>query len=185
MSISSDTIVEPMFGMSVIEHDQRLILLAENPDRPSTWHAMNTATAGVELCTPSAAPRGLQTVDGSEVGRSLFSALASLQQRLAASEVLTTQLAQIRDYAVAAHERGDICLQGLQEFLEHFDLQPYPHTIEVQVSMYGTASINAADLDTAIRRVRYVLDGFAHSGASDSDDFTIELGSIEIDEIDQ
>lgn len=185
--ISEQITYTPAFGQSVVEAGQTVHLLAENSDRPGTWWAWNP-TGTIDLVTPTEDSRGSEAVDPASLALQIVRGFQGLQERLERwdriNATTATRMTDIRDYAVAAHERGDICLQGLRDFLEAFDLDPYPGTIEVSIAMYGSATINAADVDTAISRVRYLLDGFAHSGESSDDDFTIELGSIEVDERD-
>jgi len=174
----------PTFGRSVIEAGQTLHLLVANPDRPDTWWAWNPTSCTLELVTP---PEELMS-EGSDPNVLLQAVVAShrdVQERLQTAERQLNQLqntiGQIRDYAVERHEGGDICLQGLREFLEHFGLDTYPTQIEVDISVHGTATINASNVESALNRIRFLIDGFEFSGDEPDDAVEFYLGSVDVE----
>jgi hypothetical protein len=58
-------------------------------------------------------------------------------------------LTDIRAYAIRRHRDGDICRDGLNEFLTHFDLDPYRPRHRVQFTIRGSFEVTPdADRDT-------------------------------------
>lgn len=51
------------------------------------------------------------------------------------------RLAEIRAYAIARHRDGDICREGLNEFLTHFDLDPYRPRHVVRFTISGSFEV--------------------------------------------
>jgi len=187
MSIATEnsTPTMPLFGRTVIEAGQTVHLLEENPERPGTWWAWNPTSSRVELVTPPEVLDATETLNPAELTRSLVKAFTSLQERLEASEGLSSScqktIAQIREYAIERHQAGDICLQGLRDFLEHFGLDNYPAQVEVNVTVHGTASINASDVESALNRIRFLVDGIEFSGDEEDEDVEFSLGSVEVE----
>nr|WP_152332185.1 hypothetical protein [Micromonospora purpureochromogenes] len=67
------------------------------------------------------------------------------------------QLAEIRSYAIDRHREGDICRDGLDKFLAHFDLDPYEPRHRVRFTISGSFDVtpddghNAADTEYDVR----------------------------------
>jgi hypothetical protein len=55
------------------------------------------------------------------------------------------QLAEIRSYAIDRHRDGDICRDGLDTFLAHFDLDPYQPRHRVQFTVSGSFEVTPED----------------------------------------
>ncbi|WP_349876332.1 hypothetical protein ABIH81_19505 [Micromonospora sp. HUAS YX12] len=53
------------------------------------------------------------------------------------------QLAEIRSYAIARHRDGDICRDGLNAFLRHFDLDEYQPRHRVRFTITGSFDVRA------------------------------------------
>jgi hypothetical protein len=86
-------------------------------------------------------------------------------------------LAAIRDYAITAHRDGDICRDGLDEFLHTFDLGEYDPHVDIAYTITGSLAIAGSDeptVRTAILQaltpnlagVRWVRDYSAHCRAT-------------------
>lgn len=94
-----------------------------------------------------------------------------------------TTLREIRDYAVARYKDGDICRDGLDAFLKHFELDAYEPMIRVRFTITGSYLVRGtrdlteqmAERDgrdfirVDLSRVDDVVD--------DSGDFTVEIDS--------
>ena len=90
-------------------------------------------------------------------------------------------IAQIREYAIERHQAGDICLSRLQALLEAFGLDNYPAQVEVNITVHGTVSINASDVESALNRIRFLVDGIEFSGDEEDEDVEFSLGSVEVE----
>ncbi|PWU52440.1 hypothetical protein DLJ47_18870 [Micromonospora sp. S4605] len=55
------------------------------------------------------------------------------------------QLAEIRSYAIDRHRDGDICRDGLDKFLAHFDLDPYDPRHRVVFTISGSFDVTPED----------------------------------------
>ncbi|BAJ30991.1 hypothetical protein KSE_52150 [Kitasatospora setae KM-6054] len=53
------------------------------------------------------------------------------------------KLEDIREYAIERHEAGDICREGLNNFLEHFDFDPYVTRVKVKFTMTGSFVVDS------------------------------------------
>jgi hypothetical protein len=72
---------------------------------------------------------------------------AQARDQAAAAQAKITAM---RAYAIARHQSGDICRQGLDQFLAEHDLEPYQPRYTAEVTLRAEVSIDAAsDADTA------------------------------------
>ncbi|QGN48001.1 hypothetical protein GKC29_14875 [Micromonospora sp. WMMC415] len=55
------------------------------------------------------------------------------------------RLAEIRSYAIDRHRDGDICRDGLDKFLAHFDLDPYDPRHRVRFTISGSFDVTPED----------------------------------------
>jgi hypothetical protein len=181
---SSATASTLAFGQRVIQGDRTLVLLVEDPANPASWHALDTQSGAIEAITPPASLYAVDRVEPTDLALQVVEVLKSASRRSETAENLVsscqTRLQEIRDYAIERHEVGDICASGLREFLEHFGMEPFTRTFEFTVSLHGSVSINADNVDAAASRLRYLIDGVAYSGDTSEDDVNFTLGSIEV-----
>lgn len=63
----------------------------------------------------------------------------------------TIVLAEIRAYAIRRHQDGDICRDGLNEFLTEFDLDKYQPRVRIRYTISGSYEVDGSDPDTATR----------------------------------
>ena len=103
-----------------------------------------------------------------------------------AREEHTQVLDDIRGYAIARHVDGEICREGLNRFLTHFQLPPYPRRHLVSFVARGRFEVNPDDgrstEDTADDVRRYLsVDTSRVDDADDSDDVNLDV-DVTVDE---
>lgn len=85
--------------------------------------------------------------------------LEATRTRLAAEQ---TRIESMREYAIQAHRRSDICRDGLDAFLAEHDLPPYRPDFRVQFTCDFDAIFRGEeDADSARDRVREFAQGLA------------------------
>lgn len=93
----------------------------------------------------------------------------------------TATLAKIRQYAINAYEETDICRDGLDKFLDEFDMAPYRVVKRVRVTMDVTFVLDLSDPnlrdDDEIRE--HIIDNLN----VDTDDLNGDVGNVDITSI--
>ena len=89
----------------------------------------------------------------------------------------------IRTYAIEQHQVGHYCRAGLNEALEHFDLEPFQPRYRLLVTATASIELDADDADRAEHRVRYLIDGLAISGDNDEEEVETHLRNVEIEAV--
>lgn len=97
-------------------------------------------------------------------------------QRLAHAE----RLREIRDYAVARYKDDDICREGLDAFLTHFDLDAYEPTIRVRYTITGSYLVRGSSAATEELAERDGRD-FIGVDLSRVDDVVDDTGEFTVD----
>jgi hypothetical protein len=82
----------------------------------------------------------------------------SAQDHLAHAQRAEEKIADMRRYAIQAHQDHDICRAGLDDFLETFDLAPYrpqfSALVDLRVRVGGYADItDATEVECIVRRI--------------------------------
>ena len=108
--------------------------------------------------------------------------LADLERAGVQVAHLEEKLFDIRQYAIDKHLAGHYCLAGLNEALEHFDLETFEPRYQVPVSVSAVFEISAADETEAYHRVRYLVDSIAYSGSSTADRLTVRDEATQVDQ---
>lgn len=84
--------------------------------------------------------------DATNRGDTLSRALNHERERLAA---LDRKMDEIRDYVIERNRAGDICREGTDRFLYHFDFDPIEREFVVTTTITVTQTITAGDDDDA------------------------------------
>ncbi|OEJ61077.1 hypothetical protein BGM19_26755 [Streptomyces agglomeratus] len=95
----------------------------------------------------------------------------------------TAQLEAIRQYAIEAHEDGSICRDGLDSFLNRFDLMPYCTRIKVSYSISGSYEVESGSGVAAQHDAEKYLQPDL-TGLDDVDDDTNDY-DVTVDEIEE
>jgi hypothetical protein len=142
-----DTFASPMADPVVVHLNgtDAVVLTTANRSDVSVW------SADAVISLPASIPAEPVT-DPDREAAVLRKAVASLNElRQQAVQAAWTQrnhqlslLDDIRSYAIEAHEAGDICQDGLNEFLRTFDLpEYYPQRVRVAYTLGGTFTVAA------------------------------------------
>ncbi|MFD9486289.1 hypothetical protein ACFWBX_20360 [Streptomyces sp. NPDC059991] len=105
---------------------------------------------------------------------------AHTDQRRSHSELLE----MIRQYAIVRHEEGDICREGLDDFLESFNLMPYETRVRVEYTITGSYEVDpggeaAAEEDA----VKYLQPDLSGLDDVDSETSTYVVSDIHVAQI--
>ncbi|MFD7168628.1 hypothetical protein [Streptomyces violascens] len=96
----------------------------------------------------------------------------------------TELLKMIRQYAVDRHEDGDICREGLDDFLESFNFMPYATRVRVEYTITGSYEVDpggkAAAEEDALKYLQPDLSGLDDV---DGDTSTYEVSDIHVSEV--
>ncbi len=117
---------EQHFGKKVqINNTEYYLIINKDSD---SWMAFNTATQDVEQITLSEATQCSRSDELPTLVGMLSDALLKLQgQRNDLSHFIertSNKLTEIRQYDIDRHQQGEICRDGLDQFLEHFGMEP-------------------------------------------------------------
>lgn len=122
----------------------------------------------------------------SELVNRCVSGREAAQRETAAAKATITSM---RNYAIDRHRDGDICREGLNDFLRHHDLAPYAPTYDVTVDLTLQVTVDCesdedkGDLGWMIRE--YLTVGSNDSSRLWVDDFSLGYDAIrEIKELD-
>lgn len=93
-------------------------------------------------------------------------------------------LEAIRQYAIVRHEEGDICREGLDDFLESFNLMPYETRVRVEYTITGSYEVDpggevAAEEDA----LKYLQPDLSGLDDVDGDTSTYEVSDIHVSEV--
>lgn len=183
MHTNEDLFISQNIGKKV-EINNSIFYLLINKDSDS-WMAFNTATQNVEQITLSEATECSQSEELPTLVGMLSDALQKLQgQRNDLSHFIertSNKLTEIRQYAIDRHQQGEICRDGLDQFLEHFGMEPDKEIFQCQVRIEATASIRSRDPEAAVARLQYLLDGVAYSGHENADELGVTMDSLDIE----
>jgi len=95
-------------------------------------------------------------------------------------------LEAIRDYAIGRHLSRDICRRGMDDFLDHFDFEPYRPRVRVTYTITGSYEVEDSDTDAAYTDARGYLKadlGEIDRVVEDSDSFTVTVDDVtEVDD---
>ncbi|MEV0534728.1 hypothetical protein [Kitasatospora sp. NPDC050463] len=86
------------------------------------------------------------------------------------------QLGAIRQYAVNRHEDGDICREGLEDFLAAFDFEPYITRVRVDYTISGSYEVEGHDAAF----VEEDAQGYVQPNLSSLDDVVDESSTFEV-----
>jgi hypothetical protein len=156
-----------------LEGTAAVVLAAAGQDEVQLWMRGGVVSYAADTVA-------LPVTDPADTEPVLCQALASLNALRRQAREATTRMAEqqdqtlaaIRDYAIEAHRNGDICGDGLDEFLYAFDLDEYDPYVGVTYRMTGSVTVAGADeaavrsamaqaLAPDLRAVRWVKDGTA------------------------
>jgi len=92
-----------------------------------------------------------------------------------------TTIEEMRAYAIEQHEDKVICRDGLDEFLDHFDLEPYEQRLRVTFTLTGSYEVDSTDRDHTVNDAQYVrIDlGSVDNTVGEADTHTLEVHSVE------
>ncbi|WP_274562393.1 hypothetical protein [Streptomyces spiramyceticus] len=138
----------------------RVLEIQPVPDRDQQLDAMRTATEALTICRRVA-----------------------LEQHAEQRDVHASQLADIREYAIEAHEDGSICRDGLDSFLSRFDLTPYCARVKVIYTITGSYEADRTNEIAAQQDAELHLTPDL-SALDDVDDYTIQYDvAVEVEEL--
>ncbi|PKV88180.1 hypothetical protein [Streptomyces sp. TLI_146] len=105
---------------------------------------------------------------------------AHADQRRSHNELLE----MIRQYAIVRHEEGDICREGLDDFLESFNLMPYEPRVRVEYTITGSYVVDsggeAAAKEDAVKYLQPDLSGLDNV---ESESSTYDVSDINVSEV--
>ena len=92
-----------------------------------------------------------------------------------------TTIEEMRAYAIEQHEDRMICRDGLEEFLDHFDLEPYEQRLRVTFTLTGSYEVESTNRDHTWSDAQYVrIDlGGVDNTVSEPDTHSVEVLSID------
>ncbi|KJS57064.1 hypothetical protein VM98_03110 [Streptomyces rubellomurinus subsp. indigoferus] len=91
-----------------------------------------------------------------------------------------TTLADIRQYAIARHEDGSICREGLDRFLEEFGFEPYVTRVRVDYTISGSYEVEGHDATFAEEDAQ----GYLQPELSSLDDVVDESSTYDVTIVD-
>ncbi|GAB7183041.1 hypothetical protein ATKI12_2872 [Kitasatospora sp. Ki12] len=89
-------------------------------------------------------------------------------------------LADIRQYAIARHEDGSICREGLDRFLEEFEFEPYVTRVRVDYTISGSYEVEGHDATFAEEDAQ----GYLQPELSSLDDVVDESSTYDVTIVD-
>jgi hypothetical protein len=184
IDITTGTTITPTFGCGdrITRQGRTYLLLAVNQE--DGWWALNVTENTFESIIPTTEDLTGERLDHTTVVSEVVHGINALQVRCLNAEREASSANQlverIREYAIERQANGDICRSGLDEFLEHFDLEPVEDSYGFDIVVFARASITAESQDSAVTRLRYLIDGVAYSGHEDNDQLSITTQGIDI-----
>jgi hypothetical protein len=157
----------PEGAVSVLHADGRVEFLA--PD-----------TRAVPLADPVRGAAALAEVLVRQDAQHTEQLAAVAAERTTLERAHQWRLTEIRDYAVGKHVDGDICRDGLDAFLDRFDLEPYRPRIVVTFTLRGRFTVDGDDEDCARSDARHWLQADL-SALDDIVDGSLELTGTEFE----
>jgi hypothetical protein len=184
IDIHTGTTVQPIYtcGDRITREGRTYLLLAVNQE--GGWWALNVTENTFESIIPATEDLSGERLDHTTVVSEVVHGINALQVRCLnaerASSSSTRLVERIREYAIERQANGEICRSGLDEFLEHFDLEPVEDSYGFDIVVFARASITAESQDSAVSRLRYLIDGVAYSAQEDNDQLSITMQGIDI-----
>lgn len=189
------TMVEPMRyeielapGASFTHSAGRAVLIAPvNPAEPADrqWLVWNPCSGSLEELVVGAVTWDTDPLPFAHIFSGLAAGWSDLRADHEHTRVLLANAEEkidaMREYAIEKHVAGHFCRDGLNEALEHFDLEPYERRYRVTVTVTATLLLNADDSQRAYNRARYIIDGLAYSGSTEEDELEITDERTEVD----
>jgi hypothetical protein len=175
-------------GASFTHSTGRAVLVSPtDPAHPSDrlWLVWNPATGSLEEIVVGAVTWDTDPLPFAEIFTGLAEGWSQLQ---AEHEHTRVQLArteervqEMRVYAINKHLAGHYCRDGLNEALEHFELEPYEPRYRVQVTVTAVFVLSANTSERAYNRARYLVDGIAYSGSTEEDELEVTEEDTQVD----
>ena len=156
-----------------IDDTDAVVLTVTGPDEVQLWTGDGvTSYAGSTVVEPVTDPVRTESVLRQAIASLNTLRREALETTLSLAEQHAATLAVVRDYAVEAYRDGDICEDGLNEFLRTFDLGEYEPYVGLNYTMAGSLTVAGADEATVrstvapaltpdLAAVRWVRDGSA------------------------
>jgi hypothetical protein len=159
-TVTLDRAAAPLAAPTVVRLDDRdaVVLTMAGTAEVEVW-------TGTGLRRYPATTAAAELVDPVRQETALRAALCWLhqEQRTAVAEQQAQgrrhagKLNRIRDYAIEAHRDGDICQDGLNAFLRHFNLAEYEPSVRLTYVLSGRFTVAGRDAETVRAHVLATL----------------------------